>query len=256
MACTGPSRAMLPVVEAGCADGCLAAAVRLTDSVRRGCCRLCAHARGLRGDVGRHRSLAALARQPGDEGAWRPCRRSIARPAASGPPTDPCRHWPVTTSSPVMRFTRLPDGIGDVPDVGHLGRRLVLGRNDVAAQRVVGALVLAREPPDTRCRSTALVNSCWICLAIASGAPMMGATATLASGGCGATGLGAAISGAGGLLEPNKDPPNIEPAVSQPASPMPVKTIRMARAILGFQRRAAAASMVVTMTPPSADVSH
>jgi hypothetical protein len=32
--------------------------------------------------------------------------------------------------------------------------------------------------------------------------------------------------------------------------------MRMTRAILGFQRRAAAASLVVTVTPPSAKASH
>src|SRR4029453_1845046 len=89
---------------------------------------------------------------------------------------------------------------------------------------------------------------------MAAGAPIMGAIATLARGGCGATGAGAASSCAGGLLEPNSDPPNIEPAVSQPARPMPTIASRMARATTGFQRRAAAASMVVTTTSPSADL--
>src|SRR5262245_26873496 len=80
---------------------------------------------------------------------------------------------------------------------------------------------------------------------------MMGAIATLASGGCGATGAGAASSCAGALLDPpNSDPPNIELAVSQPATLMPTIASRMARATTGFQRRAAAASMVVTMTSP------
>ena len=69
----------------------------------------------------------------------------------------------------------------------------------------------------------------------------------------------AAVSGAGVLLpEPNSEPLNSEPLnsdedVSQPASPMPASAVRTASATLGCQRRAAAASMVVTVTSPSAD---
>src|SRR6185503_9901412 len=97
-----------------------------------------------------------------------------------------------------------------------------------------------------RCFSTALVNSCCICLAIASGAPTIGATDTRASGGIAAGGgVAAVVSCAGGLFQPNS-----EALVSQPAKPNPASAIRTASAILGCQRCAAAASMVVTVTSP------
>jgi len=79
---------------------------------------------------------------------------------------------------------------------------------------------------------------------------MIGATTTLASGGCvGGVGLVvAAVSGVAGVLEPNSEA--IEVLVSQPARPRPVSPMTTASATLGCQRRAAAAFMVVTVTSP------
>ena len=158
--------------------------------------------------------------------------------------------WPETTSSPVMRLTRLPVCVRDVPDVGHLGAALVLGGDDVAAQRVVDALVLggrhAHALPlhgpgefvldlfgdavgradDRRNRHLGerpvAPQPAW---------PRQEVRSTCVL-----------------LLEPNKEPN--EPPVSQPARPSPAHAIRTASATLGCWRRAAAASMVVTVTSP------
>src|SRR5262245_60750883 len=82
---------------------------------------------------------------------------------------------------------------------------------------------------------------------MASGAPMMGATATFASGGgCAAGGGGtAAVSGAAGVFQLKS-----EALVSQPAKANAASDNRMAVAIGACRRCAAAASMVVTMTSP------
>ena len=235
----------------GCAGGGLLwrrpCVSRLDGASRR---RLRADARGLRCDVGSDgppgRSGSAARRRR----SWQPCWRSIC--ATCGVKRRPWILGGVAGHDLLAgdAVHALAGRIGDVPDVGHLGRVLVLGRDDVAAQRVVGALVLV-ESRTTRCFSTALVNSCWICLAIASGAPMIGRhrdlgerrlRRRLASA--------AAVSGAGVLLEPNKDPPNSEVPVSQPARPNPASAMRTTSATLGCQRRAAAASMVVTVTSP------
>src|SRR6186997_1303313 len=79
---------------------------------------------------------------------------------------------------------------------------------------------------------------------------MIGATVTLASGGCVSAGLADATGSAIWvlLLEPKKEPN--EPPVSQPARPSPAQAIRTASATRGCRRRAAAASVVVTVTSP------
>src|SRR5262245_29096560 len=74
---------------------------------------------------------------------------------------------------------------------------------------------------------------------------MTGDTATLAIGGCAGGGVATATSGVAGVLKLNS-----EVADSQPARPSPAPAMRMASATFGYQRRAAAAFMVVTVTSP------
>src|SRR5207244_12588582 len=104
-ACTGPSRARLPVVAPGCAAaGCLAAAVRLGSAA--GCAL----------------TLVGCAAKLEANDPWPLWVGSQATKELAALPAIDCATWGVkaahgslaapaeTTSSPVMRFTRLPVG--------------------------------------------------------------------------------------------------------------------------------------------------
>ena len=171
IAITGPSRPMLPVVVAGSAGAAATGAAALSAGAawpRPGAWRVPRPGLLLAPlPAGRRRSRAAQRRQravrPGSAArrrtSWRPCRRSTAPPAGVSAAHGSLLAVAAAASSPVMRFTRLPVGIGDVPDVGDLGAALVLGGDDVAAQRVVGLLVLAGDDRDALAFEIALVNS-------------------------------------------------------------------------------------------------
>src|SRR5262249_61567752 len=89
------------------------------------------------------------------------------------------------------------------------------------------------------------VNSWWIGLATASGAPMMGAIITLASGGCGAMGAAAIGSGGAAAFEPNR-----EMALSHPPSPRAASIMTMASARGRGAPPAAAAPLVLPRESP------
>src|SRR6478752_5831746 len=98
-----------------------------------------------------------------------------------------------------------------------------------------------------RCVATEVPNCAWICLATASGAPIMGAMAILACAACGgAVGEGSATAVGDGLDE---EPSRLLP-VSQPARPKAIKNAIPLSAKGDLARRAAAVSTVVTMTSP------
>ena len=146
MAVTGPSRPMLPVVGLGRCRGCGGAWLLLGGGGALGC--RCRRRRGHaavrpRSMAAPHcAAVAALARQPGHEGAGslagdrlRNLRRQRRPRVLAGIGRDDLLAGDAVDA--------LAGRIGDIPDVGHLGAGLVLGGDDVAAQRVVGALVLA-----------------------------------------------------------------------------------------------------------------
>ena len=160
---TGPSRPMLPVV--------VRARRRCCDGRRRCFCGRCL-GRGRAGGARRTR----LAPTPAGRRRSRAARgdralaalRSAARRRSwlAALPAIDCATCGVIAAHGSLRRSRphdllagdavdaLAGGVGDVPDVGDLGGALVLGGDDVAAQRVVDALFLRGRRRVTRWRST------------------------------------------------------------------------------------------------------
>ena len=150
--------------------------------------------------------------------------------------------------------------VGNVPDVGHLGAALVLGGDDVAAQRVVDTVVLGGRHG----HALPLDGPAEFVLDLFGDA--VGRADDRCNGHLGERRLRLRRLGRRDrfsdlrlplepmLFEPNKLPK--EPPVSQPARPSPAQAIRTASATLGCRRRAAAASMVVTVTSPFSKNPH
>ena len=157
-AITGPSRPMLPVVVAGSAGAAATGAAASAGAALAAAWRWRVPRPGLLlGPLpaGRRRSRAAQRRRravrPGSAArrrtGLRPCRRSTARPCGVSAAHGSLLAVAGRSLLAGDAVHALAGRIGDVPDVGDLGAALVLGRDDVAAQGVVGALVLAGRRP-------------------------------------------------------------------------------------------------------------